>query len=80
MYLFQNFTGLPAPATYDRFGEEDDCPDPVYDNTQRCLCGAGRKISAVSAPYSSKKHDRQYVFTCTTIPGNVGGFSGDSWY
>ena len=71
---------MPAPATFDRFGAEDDCELSDVDGHQRCQCGAGRKISEVNAVYYSGKHDRKYLFKCTDIPGNVGGFSGDSWY
>ena len=71
---------LDDPATFDRGGDDDDCPEPVLDGEQKCICGAGRKISEVlSAEFNSGKKDRPYVFTCTGIPGNVGGFSGDSW-
>ena len=71
---------MPAPATFDRFGQEDECTKSDLDGEQICLCGAGRKISEVSAVYNSGKKDRKYLFKCTDIPGNVGGFSGDSWY
>ena len=78
--MFWNLTGLPAPATFDRFGQEDECTKSDLDGEQICLCGAGRKISEVSAAYNSGKKDRKYLFKCTDIPGNVGGFSGDTWH
>ena len=78
--MFWNLIGLPAPATFDRFGQEDECTKSDLDGEQICLCGAGRKISEVSAAYNSGKKDRKYLFKCTDIPGNVGGFSGDSWH
>ena len=80
--MFQTFIGLKGggdPRNIDRVADDDDCPEPEFDEPQRCICGAGRKISYVSAEYNSKKKDRKYVFTCTPIHGNVGGFSGDSW-
>ena len=76
---FHRFKGGGDPRNIDRVADDDDCPEPEFDEPQRCICGAGRKISYVSAEYNSKKKDRKYVFTCTPIPGNVGGFSGDSW-
>ena len=78
--MFQNPTGLPAPVTFDRFGQEEDCSVSNLDGEQRCMCGPGRKISEVSAVYDSGRKDRKYLFKCTDIPGNVGGFSGDSWH
>ena len=78
--MFQNLTGLPAPTTFDRFGQEEDCSVSNLDGEQRCMCGPGRKISEVSAVYDSGRKDRKYLFKCTDIPGNVGGFSGDSWH
>ena len=73
------FTGLPAPSNLNRFDTEDDCEINALDGAQKCHCGDGRKISWVTAEYGSGKHDRTYEFRCTDIPGNVGGWSGDSW-
>ena len=77
--MFQNFSGWPAPSNLNRFGEDDDCDVNEYDGAQKCHCGEGRKISWVASEYSSDDDDRQYQFECTDIPGNVGGWSGDTW-
>ena len=61
------------------FGAEDNCPKPEYDEEQHCYCGKGRKMSGLEASYNRDREDRTYTFSCTGIPGNVGGFSGDSW-
>ena len=74
--MFQIFAGWPAPA---KNRGEEDCEVNEFDGPQTCLCGDGRKISWVTAEYDSGDHDRQYEFTCTDIPGNVGGWSGDTW-
>ena len=77
--MFQIFTGWPAPANFNRFSEEDECEVNELDEVQKCHCGFGRKISWVTAEYYSGRKDRKYSFTCTDIPGNIGGFSGDTW-
>ena len=81
--IIQKRTLSKTPADkrgFKRFGsEDDDCEVNEFDGPQSCHCGEGRKISWVTAEYDDHDHDRQYSFTCTGIPDNVGGFSGNTW-
>ena len=61
------------------FGEEDNCDTNDWDKVQHCYCGWGKKISVIKSWHSNDKEDRRYNITCTGIPGNIGGFSGDTW-
>ena len=72
MFIFILFLG-------EFFGEEDNCDTNDWDKVQHCYCGWGKKISVIKSWHSNDKEDRRYNITCTGIPGNIGGFSGDTW-